>query len=371
MKQGWKIVKIGDLSDVITKGTTPTSVGFDFVEEGINFVKVESITENGQFIPNKLAHITASCHDFLKRSQLKKGDILFSIAGALGRTALVTENILPANTNQALSIIRLKKSNTVLPEFILKALATGIVLDQVQKFKGGVAQQNLSLAQIQSFEIPLPPLPEQQRLVTILDEVFAALATAKENGYAFDGKDFETDFKGKNPIVLTPGNFSENSKLYFNEKNTKRCSGKYPAEYRFNKGDLVVVMTDLSSQMKILGKPALIECENVLHNQRIGRFIFLADLLDKFYLYYYLQTQSYSSKIKETATGTMVRHTAPKRILDNVISFPPLPEQRAIVAKLDALSVETKKLEAIYQQKLANLEELKKSVLRKAFRGEI
>jgi type I restriction enzyme S subunit len=115
----------------------------------------------------------------LRRSQLKYGDILFSIAGALGRTAFVIEEILPANTNQALAIIRLKNSPHVFPKFILKALQSGLVLGQIDRVKGGVAQQNLSLAQVGEFQIPLPPLPEQHRIVGLLDEAFAGIATAE------------------------------------------------------------------------------------------------------------------------------------------------------------------------------------------------
>jgi type I restriction enzyme, S subunit len=181
VKEGWAIKRLGDLSDLITKGTTPTSVGHAFVAEGINFVKVESISDNGQFLGNRLARITQECHNALRRSQLKSTDILFSIAGALGRTAFVTDEIVPANINQALAIIRLKKSDNVSPEFVLKALSTGAVLEQIQKFKGGVAQQNLSLEQVQEFGIPLPPSLEQQRIVSILDEAFAGIATAKAN----------------------------------------------------------------------------------------------------------------------------------------------------------------------------------------------
>ncbi|MDZ4159873.1 MAG: restriction endonuclease subunit S [Anaerolineaceae bacterium] len=177
----WSTKSIGDMSDLVTKGTTPTSVGHEFVKEGINFVKVETLSITGQFIKEKFDHINSKCHSALKRSQLEEGDILFSIAGALGRTALVTDNILPANTNQALAIIRLKQDENVSRKFVLKALETGIVLDQIEKSKGGVAQQNLSLAQVRELQIPLPPLPEQQRIVAILDQAFAAIATAKAN----------------------------------------------------------------------------------------------------------------------------------------------------------------------------------------------
>ena len=114
MKQSWIKKNLGDLCKTITKGTTPTSVGFKFTDEGVNFIKVESISRSGEFIPNKFAHISNDCNNALKRSQLLEGDILFSIAGALGRTAIVTSDVIPANTNQALSIIRLKDSVNML-----------------------------------------------------------------------------------------------------------------------------------------------------------------------------------------------------------------------------------------------------------------
>ena len=80
MKQGWEVKKLGDVCELITKGTTPTSIGFNFTAKGINFIKVESLTETGQIIPTKVAFITNECHEALKRSQLKENDILFSMA---------------------------------------------------------------------------------------------------------------------------------------------------------------------------------------------------------------------------------------------------------------------------------------------------
>jgi type I restriction enzyme S subunit len=177
----WPTIKLGDISEVITKGTTPTSVGFEFTASGVNFVKIESISLDGDFIPSKFAAVSNECHESLKRSQLKEGDILFSIAGALGRTALVTQKILPANTNQALAIIRIKKDVLIDKRYLILALKTGFTLEQIEKHQGGVAQQNLSLGQMKTFEIPLPPIPEQQRIVAILDQAFADIEKARAN----------------------------------------------------------------------------------------------------------------------------------------------------------------------------------------------
>jgi len=116
LKSRYPMVKLGEISERITKGTTPTTNGFKFQEAGINFIKIESIKEDGLFIPEKFAFVSDECHQAFKRSQLKENDILFSIAGALGRIAIVTNEILPANTNQALAVITLKPN--VFPPYV-------------------------------------------------------------------------------------------------------------------------------------------------------------------------------------------------------------------------------------------------------------
>lgn len=168
--QGWERVRLGDISIKITKGTTPTTIGFSFLDKGINFVKVESIAESGAFIPHKMAYISKECYDKLERSQLQENDILFSIAGALGRVAVVTKEILPANTNQALAIVRLKP-NVNKTHFIRVALHTNDIEKQIDSFKKGIAQQNLSLEQVENLKIPLPPLQIQEKIVSAIDSV--------------------------------------------------------------------------------------------------------------------------------------------------------------------------------------------------------
>ena len=161
----WPLYRLGDLCELITKGTTPTSVGFNFTDSGINFVKIESITGNGRFIQNKFAHISKECHNSLNRSQLREGDVLFSIAGALGRTAVVTKEILPANTNQALAILRLREDSKVLPQFLEYLLLTDMATAQSAQNKTGVAQQNISLGQLGDYVLPIPSLEIQRELV--------------------------------------------------------------------------------------------------------------------------------------------------------------------------------------------------------------
>lgn len=159
----WKRMKLEEMSDRITKGTTPTTNGFEFQESGINFIKIESIDDSGYFIKEKFAHINQECNEALKRSQLKENDVLFSIAGALGRVALVDGSILPANTNQALAIISPK--DELDSRYLEQVLRSDLIQNQIYGLKVGVAQSNLSLAQVSNFEIPLPSLIIQRQIV--------------------------------------------------------------------------------------------------------------------------------------------------------------------------------------------------------------
>ena len=172
-------MRLGDVATVITKGTTPTSIGFAFQNEGVNFVKIESVDENGNFIFEKFDHISDECHEKLKRSQLQENDILFSIAGAIGRTAIVTKDILPANTNQALAIIRISRG-VINYSFLLYMLQSSVVLEQAEKKKQGVAQLNLSLKDIGDFIIPDIPLEQQQKIVDKLEKINTLISLRKQ-----------------------------------------------------------------------------------------------------------------------------------------------------------------------------------------------
>lgn len=174
----WEIRKLGEISDRITKGTTPTTIKFDFQDKGINFVKIEAIDDNGYFIDNKFAHINEKCNEALKRSKLKEGDVLFSIAGALGRVAVVNKSILPANTNQALAIITPKANLD--PEYLAQVLRSPLIFNKLEGLKVGVAQYNISLAQVSDFEIPLPPIEIQKKILVKIGEEQKIIEANKE-----------------------------------------------------------------------------------------------------------------------------------------------------------------------------------------------
>ena len=162
--------KLIDESIVITKGTTPTTIGFNFSDDGVNFVKIENITSEGKFMTDGMMYISDECNEAMKRSQLKKGDILFSIAGAIGRSAIVTEEILPANINQALAIVRLKEDTKLIKGFLLAALKSEYVEKQYLALKRGAAQLNLSLKDVGNFTIPIPPKALQEQFVALYEQ---------------------------------------------------------------------------------------------------------------------------------------------------------------------------------------------------------
>lgn len=410
MKKGWPVARLGDLTDLVTKGTTPTSIGHAFVEEGINFVKVESITTAGQFIEEKFDHITPACHAVLGRSQLQAGDILFSIAGALGRTGFVTDDILPANTNQALAIIRLKRDVGLSPKFVLKALETGVVLEQIERFKGGVAQQNLSLAQVRDFQIVLPPLAEQQRIVGLLDEAFDGLATAKANAEK-NLRNARAIFESFLQAVFTqrgPG-WVENK---LKSITTKIGSGatprggeeSYKAEgislirslnvhdlgFKYAKlAFLDDAQADELSNVEVQPRDVLLNITgasvarcavvpvDVLParvNQHVSIIRPIAEKLDADFLHYLLISKPYKDQLLKTGEeGGSTRQAITKaQIQDFSVEYPAtLKEQKVIVAKLDSMLAETQRLACIYDRKHAALEALKKSLLYQAFCGEL
>lgn len=137
------------------------------MDRGPYFVKAESITDGGRIDFAKLAHIDDSTHAGLARSVLEPNDILFTIAGTIGRTALVTPDLIPANANQAVAIIR-PDPDKVLPRFLYYALRDRIRVRHAITRVVQSVQANLSLQELSQIAIPLAPLSAQQAVADTL-----------------------------------------------------------------------------------------------------------------------------------------------------------------------------------------------------------
>ncbi len=170
----WKT--LGELTSLITKGTTPKK----YTDKGIAFIKTEAF--DGAYINvNKLSFIDEETHGKeLKRSILNKDDILITIAGAtIGKCAIVPEEVLPANTNQALAIIRLH--DYVNLNYVFHLIKSNYLKKYIEQNIKGSAQPNLNLQQLNNFHIPFPSSEEQARIVAILDK-FDALTNSITEG---------------------------------------------------------------------------------------------------------------------------------------------------------------------------------------------
>ncbi len=168
MKFDSKVVKLCDISVKITKGTTPTSVGCNFVDSGINYIKSESICNSRILDKTKYAYIDEFTNEKLKRSQIEENDILFSMAGAyLGKTGIVRKEDVPANTNQAVAIIRLNH-NLADYRYIYYYLCQSSIIEYVNRSSAQSAQPNINLKEIGNIEIDLPSITMQNSIADIL-----------------------------------------------------------------------------------------------------------------------------------------------------------------------------------------------------------
>lgn len=170
-EESWEVAKVKDVCSTITKGTTPTTLGKQFKETGINFIKAESMNDDGTFVNEKFAFIDEDTHNLLKRSQIQEGDILITIAGTIGRIGYVTNEILPANTNQAVGIMRADKE-LISPYFLYCLFKTTEVKNDFDGRIVHAVQPNLSLSEIGDIEFKMPSKEKLKLGNDYLQEIF-------------------------------------------------------------------------------------------------------------------------------------------------------------------------------------------------------
>lgn len=185
-----------------------------------------------------------------------------------------------------------------------------------------------------------------------------------KHGFAFESQYFFNE--EKDCILLTPGNFHIEKRLYFGS-NTKFYDGPVPEEYILNNGDLLVVMTDLTKDMAILGNAVLLSSnKTVLHNQRIGLVSTETSEVNKKFLCFLLNSNLVRNEIKTSASGTTVRHTSPSKILSVSVILPDLKEQQKIAQILSTWD----KAITTTEQLLANSQQQKKALMQQLLTGK-
>lgn len=393
MKKGWEIKTLADICT------------FENGDRGVNYPSKAKRTSTGipfinagHFVDNKIDftnmdYISRERYNLMGSGKIQKGDILFCLRGSLGKFASV-ENLPEGQIASSLVIVR--PSELVSHEYLLAYFESYLCEENIERYRGGAAQPNLSAKSLTQFTIPIPPLPEQQRIVSVLDEAFASIAQAKSNAERnlVNARElFESYLKG---VFETKSDDWEEKKLgdigkvsmckrVYKEQTTttgdipfykigtfgkepdvfipKSLYDEFRNKFSFpKKGDILISAAGtIGRRVKYDGEPAYFQDSNIVWIDNDEKQV-LND-----YLY-----QFYGACNWNSTTGA----TIPRLYNDNLrqieIAFPKsLAEQRAIVGRLEALSAETGRLEEIYQQKVESLEELKKSVLGKAFAGEL
>lgn len=292
-----------------------------------------------------------------------------------------------------------KNSSEIFPNFL--DYQTLYLNDVFYSLAKGSAQKNLDVPAFRNLEITYPEsLAEQKRIVKILDEVFGGIEKAKENAeknlknsqelfesylqnvFANPGKDWEEKKLGE---VYDVRDGTHDSPRYQAEgfalitsKNLKHgeldfSNIKYISEKDYlniNKRSGVDEGDILFAMIGTIGNPVVVKNIPNFAIKNVALFKVSKDQ-DNYFLKYFLDSKFVIDKMTIEAKGTTQKFVGLGYLRDFRIQLPPLFDQKAIVEKLDALSGETKKLEAIFRRKIADLDELKKSVLKQAFSGEL
>ena len=340
----------------------------------------------------------------MKCTEIFKGDILISrLPDPVGRACILPETGKKMITAVDCSILRLNKD--ILSEFLIYYTQSNFYLNEIEAKTTGTTRKRISRNNLGLVTIPIPPLPEQHRIVKILDKVFSDVAKAKENAqknlqnakelfesylqsvFAKPNEDWEerklkeigVAQTGTTPKTAEKENYGDfvpfikPADVDFSGIGDIRYNNNGLSEVGFKKGRKIgkgsILMVCIGATIGKVGfAERLITC-----NQQINSLTTKEDFEPKF-IYYAMISKEFQKKVLLEGKGAQA--TLPiinkSKWESLTIRYPASKkEQKSIVKKLNTLSAQTQKMEAIYQQKLTNLEELKKSVLKKAFAGEL
>jgi type I restriction enzyme S subunit len=190
----WRWSRLDELASLITKGSSPKWQGVSYVssKDGVLFITSENVGNYTMRKLDDLKYVDKKFNDIEPRSILKRGDLLINIVGAsIGRSALY-ELEDEANINQAVSLIRLnpvREHSDINKQYLLHYLNSPFAISCMLSSRVSTAQPNISLTDVRGFQIPLPPLAEQKRIVAkveelmgLVDKLEAQLAASRDAG---------------------------------------------------------------------------------------------------------------------------------------------------------------------------------------------
>lgn len=396
MKKGWKMLKLIDLcdgKDMIVGGPFGSNLKVeDYIAHGIPILRLQNIGK-GYFLDKDLKYISSEKAKELEYHSFRGGDIALAKLGVpIGKTCIIPNNyefgIVVAD------VVRIRPDKKKVDYFFLKYfLNTDNSVSQLTGNISGATRPRVNIDDVRNILVPLPPLPEQQRIVSILDRCFTAIDKAKANAeqnlknakelfesYLQDvfekkgegweekrideicklvnGRAYKKDelLTGGKYRVLRVGNFFTSDHWYYSD--LELDEDKY-----CDKEDLLYAWSASFG-------PRIWKEEKVIYHYHIWKVIPDKNLVSRDFLFTLFEWDKEKIKAAQ-GTGTTMIHVSKGSMENRIVPVPPLIEQQTIIRQLDALRVETQKLESFYQQKIADLEELKKSILQKAFSGEL
>lgn len=397
MINNWQTKK---LSDVCFFQEGPGIRKYEYKKNGYPIINVRCVQNGFINLSNAQAVDPKFIREKWEHFQAVEDDILFTTSGSIGRTAMVTKKDLPLLMNT--SVVRFKSLNQkeLSKYFLAWLLRSPNFIDEVKSYSSGTAQKNVGPTHLKMISISYPILPEQNRIVKILDEVFDRITKAIENieknllnskelfesylqsvytnsgidwvekrlGDAYDVRDGTHDspkYQNEGYALITSKNLKRDElnfrKIkYVSEKDYKKINDRS----RVDKGDILFAM------IGTIGNPVVVKVDPNFAIKNVALFKIPKEQ-NSYFLKYYLDSKFVIDKMMGEAKGTTQKFVGLGYLRNFKIRLPNLFEQKIIVAKLDALSAEAKKLESIYKQKLADLEELKKSILKQAFEGRL
>lgn len=373
--KGWEVKKLADVCLVIA-GQSPEGKYYNDKGIGLPFYQGKK-----EFTEKNIGEPTTWTSVITKEAE--KGDILMSVRAPVGPVNFCTKKIC---IGRGLAAIRAGKS-------VDKDYIFNFLVKHESEIVGniGAVFNSINKTQIENIPIPLPPQPEQKRIVAILDEAFAAIDKAKANTEKNLQNAKELFQSELNNIFTNKGKGWEEKKLgevisydktphktsnlpYVGLENIESNSGRFlgsldaqqvkSTTFHFTKDHILY-----GRLRPYLNKVLLPNFEGHCSTEIFP--ILVGKELEKKFLYYWLISKKTVERIDSTWTGARMPRANMNAVLNFYFKFPVLKEQKRIIHQLDTLSTETKKLEALYQQKLNALDELKKSILQKAFSGEL